>query len=212
MLIWHKGDEARPKCRRCYTRNLTCTRPAKKTVFRNASTAPFNNDQRWVSGEIKECEFSARLWLACFELRLTPLQFALMLEVLRPISHSVRVPSWVRLQWPAVKRRRIARRLLYRITHCLTPSPRDHLSMLKMRLAVLMDTGIGHGKEQTQTRPAQPLAPIFPLAIQTYLHSPMDKPTTGSTNRLFLPTLTSRGRGLENPPCFPCKIPRRLVC
>lgn len=57
VLIWHKGDEARPKCRRCYTRNLTCTRPAKKTVFRNASTAPFNNDQRWVSGEIKECEF-----------------------------------------------------------------------------------------------------------------------------------------------------------
>ncbi|KAF7552068.1 hypothetical protein G7Z17_g4600 [Cylindrodendrum hubeiense] len=51
-----KCDEARPKCRRCQTRNLTCTRPAKKTVFRNASTAPFNNDQRWVSGEIKECE------------------------------------------------------------------------------------------------------------------------------------------------------------
>ncbi|KAF4463977.1 hypothetical protein FALBO_9173 [Fusarium albosuccineum] len=28
--------------------------PAKKTVFRNATTAPFNTNQTWVSGEIKE--------------------------------------------------------------------------------------------------------------------------------------------------------------
>ncbi|KAM5341364.1 hypothetical protein ACJ41O_014395 [Fusarium nematophilum] len=49
-----KCDEGKPKCRRCEVKNLPCARPAKKTVFRNASTAPFNTDQTWVSGEIKE--------------------------------------------------------------------------------------------------------------------------------------------------------------
>ncbi|WAO93344.1 Hypothetical protein NCS54_01088800 [Fusarium falciforme] len=49
-----KCDEAKPRCNRCQAKNLPCARPAKKTVFRNASMAPFNTNQTWVSGEIKE--------------------------------------------------------------------------------------------------------------------------------------------------------------
>lgn len=49
------GDEATPRCNRCQAKNLPCARPAKKTVFRNASMAPFHTNQTWVSGEIKEC-------------------------------------------------------------------------------------------------------------------------------------------------------------
>jgi hypothetical protein len=51
------GDQERPKCSRCRSKNLACARPAKRTIFRNASSANFDGDQKWIHSEIKECEF-----------------------------------------------------------------------------------------------------------------------------------------------------------
>ncbi|KAH6605537.1 hypothetical protein Trco_004690 [Trichoderma cornu-damae] len=46
-----KGDEERPRCRRCQLKVLPCTRPTKKTVFRHGSAASFSKEQKWVNSE-----------------------------------------------------------------------------------------------------------------------------------------------------------------
>ncbi|KAL6915458.1 hypothetical protein FSST1_006953 [Fusarium sambucinum] len=54
-----KGDEGQPRCHRCIVKNLPCARPAKKTVFRNASTAPLTS-QTWVNSEVRDFASSPR--------------------------------------------------------------------------------------------------------------------------------------------------------
>ncbi|POR32204.1 Uncharacterized protein TPAR_07581 [Tolypocladium paradoxum] len=55
-----KGDEERPKCRRCVSKQLPCSRPAKKTVFKHGSVASFSKDQKWVNSEAKHFRFHPR--------------------------------------------------------------------------------------------------------------------------------------------------------
>ncbi|OBS25995.1 hypothetical protein FPOA_06525 [Fusarium poae] len=54
-----KCDEGQPRCHRCIIKNLPCARPAKKTVFRNASTGPLTN-QTWVNSEVRDFASSPR--------------------------------------------------------------------------------------------------------------------------------------------------------
>ena len=51
------GDDERPKCRRCQVKQLPCTRPVKRTVFKHGSVGSFSKDQKWVNSEAKRCMY-----------------------------------------------------------------------------------------------------------------------------------------------------------
>ncbi|KAH0494764.1 hypothetical protein TgHK011_008353 [Trichoderma gracile] len=55
-----KCDEERPKCRRCQSKLLPCTRPSKKTVFRHGSAASFSKEQKWVNSEVKHFRYHSQ--------------------------------------------------------------------------------------------------------------------------------------------------------
>ncbi|RDA84374.1 hypothetical protein CP532_2601 [Ophiocordyceps camponoti-leonardi (nom. inval.)] len=55
-----KGDEERPRCRRCEQRHLPCSRPVRKTVFKHDSVASFAKDQKWVNSQAKHFRFHPR--------------------------------------------------------------------------------------------------------------------------------------------------------
>ncbi|KAL7899862.1 hypothetical protein HDV63DRAFT_327608 [Trichoderma sp. SZMC 28014] len=54
------GDEERPKCRRCQSKLLPCTRPTKRTVFRHGSVVNFSKEQKWVNSEVKHFRFHSQ--------------------------------------------------------------------------------------------------------------------------------------------------------
>ncbi|KAG5978494.1 hypothetical protein E4U55_006155 [Claviceps digitariae] len=54
------GDEERPRCRRCQIKELPCSRPVKKTVFKHGSVAGFSRDQKWVNSEARHFRYHSR--------------------------------------------------------------------------------------------------------------------------------------------------------
>ncbi|UNI15552.1 hypothetical protein JDV02_002076 [Purpureocillium takamizusanense] len=55
-----KCDEDRPRCRRCQSKQLPCTRPTKQTVFKHGSVASFSKDQKWVNSAARHFRFHPR--------------------------------------------------------------------------------------------------------------------------------------------------------
>ncbi|KAJ4159214.1 uncharacterized protein LMH87_008122 [Akanthomyces muscarius] len=49
-----KCDEEKPKCKRCQQKDLPCSRPTKKTIFRHGATARFDKDQKWVNSSARQ--------------------------------------------------------------------------------------------------------------------------------------------------------------
>ncbi|KAJ3498066.1 hypothetical protein NLG97_g1426 [Lecanicillium saksenae] len=49
-----KGDEEKPRCKRCQQKDLPCSRPTKKTIFRHGATARFDKDQKWVNSSARQ--------------------------------------------------------------------------------------------------------------------------------------------------------------
>ncbi|PWI66492.1 hypothetical protein PCL_04905 [Purpureocillium lilacinum] len=54
------GDEERPRCRRCQSKQLPCSRPTKQTVFKHGSVASFSKDQKWVNSAARHFRFHPR--------------------------------------------------------------------------------------------------------------------------------------------------------
>ncbi|KAM4065862.1 fungal zn(2)-Cys(6) binuclear cluster domain-containing protein [Hirsutella rhossiliensis] len=55
-----KCDEEQPKCRRCQSKQLPCSRPTRRTVFKHGSVASFAKDQKWVNSEARHFRFHPR--------------------------------------------------------------------------------------------------------------------------------------------------------
>ncbi|KAM0668833.1 hypothetical protein ACQRIU_002395 [Beauveria bassiana] len=49
-----KCDEERPRCGRCQKKDLPCSRPTKKTIFRHGAAARFDKDQKWVNSSARQ--------------------------------------------------------------------------------------------------------------------------------------------------------------
>lgn len=56
LLLLNLGDEEKPKCKRCVQKNLPCSRPTKKTIFRKGASIHFDKNQKWVNSQARQCK------------------------------------------------------------------------------------------------------------------------------------------------------------